>query len=427
MSCQSRSTLVFTVAWLSILALTARGQDAVTSWPQFRGPDGQGHSAARDVPWQWSESTSSGSQGIAWKTPLPGRGWSSPVVDGGFVWLTSALDDGKRLVVLRINAATGVVDRQIPVFADNKPKSIHQKNSHASPSLLIDGDRLFAHFGTYGTACLTRDGDVVWRQKLDYEPQHGPGGSPILYDDLLILNCDGADVQYVAALDKRTGEIRWKTPRAHISEARRNGEKMPGMAFSTPLLYEDDGVPLVLSAGGDHLAAYDARMGQEIWWSAYDGYSVVPRPVVAQGLVFFSSCYDGPVFYAVRLGGQGDVTPTHVAWTLAKGAPHSPSPLAVGDELYVVDDGGVATCLDIGSGKQHWQKRLGGKFSASPLLAGDRIYFTNEEGETIVLAPGREYHELARNQVDGRTLASLAPIDGALFLRTDTHLYRLQN
>jgi outer membrane protein assembly factor BamB len=182
----------------------------------------------------------------------------------------------------------------------------------------------------------------------------------------------------------------------------------------------------VVSTGADHVAGYNARTGEELWWSTYDGYSLVPRPVVGHGLIYVCSGYNKPLLYAIRLGGQGDITDSHAAWSPERGAPHKPSPLRVGDEIYVVSAGGIATCLDAKTGDVHWQERLGGNFSASPLLAGGRIYFLNEDGETIVIAPGKQFNELARNEVAGRTLASLTPLEGALLLRTDTHLYRFE-
>jgi outer membrane protein assembly factor BamB len=205
-----------------------------------------------------------------------------------------------------------------------------------------------------------------------------------------------------------------------------SGESSAPMGFSTPLLTKVGGRMQVISTGADHAAGYDARTGEEIWWSAYDGYSLVPRPVVGHGLVFVCSGYNDPMLYAIALGGKGDVTKTHVRWKLEKAAPNNPSPLLVGDEIYVVSDNGIATCLDAKTGKQHWQKRLGGNFSASPLFAAGRIYFLDEDGATTVIAAGKEFRELARNEIPGRTLASLATIEGAIFLRTDTHLYRLE-
>jgi outer membrane protein assembly factor BamB len=198
------------------------------------------------------------------------------------------------------------------------------------------------------------------------------------------------------------------------------------MAYTTPLLTEINGKIQLLSSGADSIVSYDPLTGDELWWFRYDGYSNVPRPVVGKGHVFISSGYDRPEFFAVRVDGTGDVTESHLAWNMKKAAPLNPSPLLLGDELYLVSDNGIATCLDAVSGEQHWQERIGGNFSASPTFADGRIYFLDEEGKTTVVAPGKKFEVLASNQLEGRTLASPAMVDSSIFLRTDTHLYRIE-
>ena len=230
----------------------------------------------------------------------------------------------------------------------------------------------------------------------------------------MLFRSDGTDVQYVAALDKQTGKLRWKT------------DRMGRMAYSTPLVIRVGGQDQLVSTGGDAVVAYNPADGEEIWRVRYDGYSEVPRPVYGQGLVFVSSGYDSPVLYAIRPDGRGDVTETHVAWTTTKAAPLNPSPLVVGKNLYMVSDGGVASCLDAKTGEQHWQRRLPGKYSTSLLEADGRIYFTNEDGLTTVVKPGEEFESLASNQLDGRTQASLAVAGRAFYFRTDSHLYRIE-
>lgn len=412
--------LAFFTLFALLLPLSSRGQD----WPQFRGPGGQGHSSVKSAPLTWSDT-----QNIDWKAPIEGLGWSSPVIEGmtGRIWLTTALKNGKSLRAVCLDARSGREIHNVEVLSKDDPSRVHTKNSHASPTPVIDKDRIYVHFGTHGTGCLSTAGKVLWTTVLKYNHVHGPGGSPVVFEDLLIINCDGADTQFLYGLDKRTGDVRWKTPRAHISESRLQGRANVPMGFSTPLLVEVDGAVQVISTGADHVAGYDPRTGKELWWSTYDGYSLIPRPVVGHGLVFVCSGYESPLLYAIRLGGRGDVTETHVAWTFKKGAPHSSSPILVGDEIYVVSDkGGVATCLNAKTGEQHWQHRLGGDFSASPLYAASRIYFLDENGVTIVIEPGKEYKELAKNEVTGRTLASLVPLEGAMLLRTDTHLLRIK-
>jgi len=379
--------------------------------PQFRGVAGQGHSAETGLPTEWSED-----RNIVWKAEIPGLGWSSPVIQGGSLWLTTAVDEGKSLRVLRLDPKTGQITLDKEVFHHDTPGKVHKKNSYASPSAIVEGSFVYVHFGRLGTACLTTEGEIFWKKQLAYEHRHGPAGSPVLFNDLLILACDGTDVQYVIALDKKTGEEVWKTPR----EGR--------MAYSTPLVTEVEGKPQVIAPGGEWVQAYDPLTGKEIWrFNWPKGYSVVPRPVVGHGMTFVSSSYDSPTLYAIRLGGSGDITESHLAWKLSRGAPHNPSALLVGDELYLVSDKGIVTCVDARTGEQHWQERLGGNFSASPLFADGKIYLLDEEGLTTVLAPGKEFRQLAQNQLPGRSLSSIAAHDSALFLRTDTHLYRLDD
>ncbi|MFO1002061.1 MAG: PQQ-binding-like beta-propeller repeat protein [Planctomycetaceae bacterium] len=407
---------------LMLLCMVGVSKGQAADWPQFRGPGGQGHSDATDLPVTWSET-----ENVMWKVPVAGLGWSSPAIQGDQIWITSAIDDGKKLHAIALDRATGKTLHDITVFEIAEPGPVHSKNSHASPTPLIEGDRVYVHYGAHGTACLKTDGTVVWKtQELKHNHRHGPGGSPVIFEDLLILNCDGSDIQFVVALDKNTGEIRWKKKREHIGEDRLTGKSNVPMAYTTPLLTEINGTIQLLSSGADSIVSYNPRNGEEYWWFRYDGYSNVPRPVVGKGLVFISSGYDRPEFYAVKVDGTGDVTESHLGWNMKKAAPLNPSPLLVGDELYLVSDNGIATCLDAVSGTQHWQERIGGNFSASPTLADGKIYLLDEEGKTTVIAPGRKYEVLATNSLDGRTLATPAMVDRAIFLRTGTHLYRIE-
>jgi len=382
-------------------------------WPEFRGPGGQGHSNERGLPLAWSES-----RNIAWKTPVPGLGWSSPVVADGRVWLTAAIE--KRGISLRVLAYDVASGREVVnVEAFNVPsyrREINPKNSWASPTPVIDNGRVYVHFGADGTAALTTAGEIVWKTRFEYASQHGAGGSPIVYGDLLIFNCDGSDQAFVVALDKHTGKVKWKTNRGFPAD----------QAYTTPLVIRVADRDQLISVGAFRARAYDPSTGKEIWRVRYDeGFSNVPRPVFAHGLVYITTGFQQPSLLAVRPDGKGDVTKTHVAWTLTRGAPLTPSPLAVGDELYVVNDGGIATCLDGKSGTIIWQARLGGTYSASPVFADGRIYFPAEQGVTTVIAAGKTFQRLAANTLDGALLASMAVSDGSLFLRTENHLYRI--
>jgi len=293
---------------------------------------------------------------------------------------------------------------------------LNAKNSFASPTPIVEDDRVYVHFGAEGTAALTMSGEIVWKARMSYESQHGNGGSPALHGDLLIISCDGADQAYVVALDKKTGKVRWKTARRQPWD----------QAYSTPLVIRVADQDQVVSIGAYRAAAYDPRTGKEIWRVSYaDGFSNVPRPVYGHGLVYIATGFQDPSLLAVRVDGTGDVTKTHIAWAVRRGAPHTPSPILIGDELYMVSDIGVATCLEATTGKILWQQRLGGNYSASPVFADGRIYFQSEEGVTTVIAPGKEFRRLATNTLDGLMLASIAVSNGSLFIRTDKHLYRI--
>ena len=381
-------------------------------WPQFRGPSGQGHSGEAGLPIGWSES-----QNVVWKTPVPGRGWSSPVVAGGRVWVTTAVDEkGASLRAMAFDVASGREAVNVEVFRLRSAGLTNPKNSHASPTPIVEGDRVYVHFGAEGTAALTTSGDIVWKARFPYESQHGNGGSPVLYGDLLIFSCDGSDDAFVVAVDKRSGKVRWKTSRRQPWD----------QAYSTPLVIRVGDRDQIVSAGAYRAAAYDPQTGKEIWRVSYaDGFSNVPRPVFGHGLVYIATGFQQPSLLAVRADGAGDVTKTHIAWTLTRAAPLTPSPLLVGDELFIVNDGGIASCLDAKTGATHWVQRLGGGFSASPVFADGRIYFLSEEGMSTVLAPGREFRKLAASPLDGAILASMAVSERSIFIRTNTHLYRL--
>jgi outer membrane protein assembly factor BamB len=381
-------------------------------WPEFRGPTGQGHSDERGLPMAWSET-----KNVRWKVAIPGRGWSSPAIQGDRIWLTTAADEGKSLRAISVDRNTGAILQNVEVFRLKSLGNLNSKNSQASPTPVLEGDRVYLHFGAFGTACLNQSGAVVWKTRLDYDNgQHGPGGSPVIYDDLLIVSCDGQDTQYVVALDKLTGKVRWKKFREGYQ------------AYTTPLVVRLSTGDQVISPGAFRAVSYEPRTGKELWQVRYgDGFSNVPRPVYGDGLVYICTGFQQPSLLAVRLDGRGDVTKSHIKWTLKRGVSLTPSPLLVGDELYMVSDNGIASCIDAKTGAPHWQVRLGGNHSASPIYADGRIYFLSEEGESVVIAPGKEFKELARNQLDGPTLASMAVSGGSIFVRSQTHLYRLSN
>lgn len=398
-----------TVLSSSLCTMLFAARVAAGDWPQFRGPDGQGHSTEQGLPLDWSETDN-----VVWKTPVAGVGWSSPVVRGRQIWLTTAIEEEGSLRAICLDAASGKIARDVELFRKPDLGPINPKNSHASPTPYIDGDRVFVHYGAHGTACISTRGEVLWRnEELVHDHRHGPAGSPVVWRDLVILNCDGADQQFVVALDRNTGHIRWRTDRPSK------------MAYATPLVVSFGGVDQLVSPGAGQVTSYDPATGREIWQCRHGGDSVVMRPVISDGMVFVSSGYGSTALYAFGLASRGEVLLTDAVWTLRRGVPYDPSPLIVGDEFYLVSDQGVVSCLDLRTGKQHWQARLSGAFSASPLECEGRIYITNEAGLTTVIEAGKKLKKLAENQVEGRTLASLATSDHAIFLRTDEYLYRI--
>lgn len=403
-----------------LLALTAALPSA--DWPEFRGPTAQGIVTDGALPTEWSDT-----KNVLWKQPVPGKGWSSPVTAGGRIYLTTAVtpEGGKAgefsLQALCLDGATGATKWATEVFREppSAPKP-HSKNSHASPTPIVRGNRVYVHFGHMGTACLDLDGNVVWRNnELHYAPVHGNGGSPVLVDGALIFSCDGADKQFVAALDAGDGHLLWKKDRDLHPAAPK------GFSFGTPLVITVDGKEQVVSQGSNVVIAYDPKSGDEIWRVRYDGYSIVPRPVYGDGLLYLSTAFDSPKLLAIRPDGKGDVTDTHVAWTVEKNAPNSPSPLLLGGRLYMLSDGGVLTCLNAKSGEEVWHERVGGNYSASPIAADGKIYLLSEDGVGTVVKAGDKYEQVAKNALKEKTLASYGVLDGSLLIRTETSLYRI--
>lgn len=392
---------------------------AADDWPQFRGPAGDGHADATGLVTTWSEQ-----EHVAWKTPIHGRGWSSPVVLNNQIWLTTATEDGHQMYAVCLDAKTGQVLHDVHVFDVAEPAEIHVTNSYASPTPVIEPGRVYVHFGCYGTACLdTSTGHILWqRRDLPCNHWRGPGSSPILFEDLLIVHFDGYDFQYVVAFDKATGATRWKVDR-NIDYQTDDGDLKK--AFCTPTIISVRGQPQLVSPAARATVVYDPRTGQELWRVRYANHSATARPLFGHGLVFLNSGFAKAELLAVRPDGQGDVTDTHVVWSTDRGIGSKPSQLLVDDLLYVVHDQGTASCLEALTGKLVWQKRLGGSFSASPLLADGKMYFMDEDGVTTVIRPGRTCVVLATNRLDDGCMASPAVTDGAIILRTKTHVYRL--
>ena len=392
---------------LASLSLTAQ------EWRQFRGPTGQGIAEGADLPVNWSETNN-----VAWKIAVPGRGWSSPVIAHGRVWLTTALPFGRdaSLRLLSFDAESGRAAQDVEIVRLQRAELLNAKNSHASPTPIVDDERVYVHFGAHGTAALGLDGAIAWKVRHGCETQHGNGGSPVLHAGLLIFTCDGFDTAYIVALDARTGKQRWKTMR----------REPWSQAYATPLVIRVGETDQLISPGAYYTGAYDPATGKEIWRVRYDdGFSNVPRPVFASGLVLVATGFQQPTMIAVRPDGKGDVTRSHLAWRVARGAPFTASPIAFGDHLYMVNDVGILTCIEVTTGTILWQQRVPGNYSASPVLAGGLIYLSSEEGVTTVFRPGPAFQMVAVNRLDGEMLASIGVAGRSFFVRTADHLYRI--
>ena len=337
----------------------------------------------------------------------------------GRIYLTSAISKkpGLTLNALCLDAKNGKILWNKTIVDVAKTPPMHRKNSQASPTPIVKNERLYVHFGHMGTACLDLNGKLIWKNEIiKYSPVHGNGGTPVLTEKKLIYSCDGAKDPFIIALNIRDGSQAWKINRSI------NAKKK--FSFCTPLVIKAASDTQVLLPGSDMIGAYDPTNGKEVWRTTYDGYSVVPRPVVGHGMVFFSTGFDRAKVMAVKLGGKGDVTKTHTKWILPRGAPHTPSMLLSGDELYMVSDGGIASCVDAKSGSVHWSERLGGSCSASPILAGEKLYVISESGVIYVLKTGKQFNLITKSSIEERTLASPAVAGGALYIRTEKNLYK---
>ena len=424
--------LSFLAIWTLLSATTGAGD-----WSQFRGPDGNGVApATANPPIQWSES-----KNIQWKTAVTGCGRSSPIILGDRIWLTTA--DPKEVKRTRIGPDDMQVaqhvsfhvlclDRtdgkrlwQVTVFNLERPAPVHWLNSWATPTPVLEAGRLYCDFGTYGTVCVDAEtGKILWKQHLPLDHQVGPGSSPVLFQDLLILVRDGRDAQYVAAIRKDTGQPVWKTDRPPLT-ARDNAAKK---SFSTPLVIHHNGRTQMIVPGAQWVVAYDPASGKEVWRVRHgNGFSVAPRPVAGHAMAYICTGAMVPQLWAIRLDGQGDVTDTHVAWKAKSGVSLMSSPVLVGDEIYCGSDAGIASCFDARTGKLLWRERLGSGCLASPIAAAGRLYFFSRDAKTTVLKAGKEFSRLEENSLDGFMVATPAVVDRSLFLRTDTHLYRIED
>jgi len=422
---------------MGLVLLASCGPATRADWPEFRGRWGDGHASAPGdaksvgVPLHWSETNN-----VRWKTEIPYRGWSTPVVMGGEVWMTTATVDGHDFFAIGVDAETGRIRLNEKVFHSDNPESLGNgasMNCYATPSPVIEPGRVYVHFGSFGTACLdTTTGKILWRRD-DLRCRHyrGPSSSLVLFENLVILTMDGVDLQYHVALDKQTGQTVWKTDRSVVW----NDENVPGQmardgdlrkAHSTPLIVTAAGKPQMLSAGAKAAYSYDPRTGRELWRVQHPDWSVAPRPLFDRGLAFLVTGLTKAELWAVKADGAGDVTDTGVVWKLKTRIGKYASPILVNGLIYTAAEESFVSCLEAATGEVVWTERIGGKYAASPVYADGRLYFFSQQGTTTVLKPGRTLEVLATNTLADGFMASPAVSGKAFFLRTRTHLYRIE-
>ncbi|MGY8644178.1 MAG: outer membrane protein assembly factor BamB family protein [Verrucomicrobiales bacterium] len=417
---------------------------AADDWPDFRGPGQNGHAGDAELPSSWSES-----ENVKWKTEMPLLGLSSPIVSDNQIWLTTATVEGNDLYALCVDATTGEIIANEKLFHSDDPQSMGngaKDNSYATPSTVIEPGRVYVHYGNVGTACLdTATREVLWkRDDLKCWHYRGASSSPVLFENLLILTFDGADLQYLVALDKQTGKTVWKTDRSaawndeHIDKQMvKDGDWRK--AHSTPLIVSIDGKPVMCSTGAKAAYGYDPRTGKELWRVEHEAYSASPRPVCHDGsFIIVTGFSKGAEMMSVKSGGEGVVTDTHVNWKIDKSFPKYSSPIVVDDLIYFAMDDSFLVCVDAKTGEMVWKGRAGGKYRACPILADGKLYFFSLEGKTTVIEPGREFKVLATNSLatdapldDPRRgpgfMASPAVVGNAMILRTRHHLYRIES
>ncbi len=409
------------IAYIGILTLAIScSAFAAGEWPQFRGPSSDGHAGKVGLPLTWSET-----ENVKWKTAIPGKGWSSPVVAGDQVWLTTALNEGRSLHAICVSRETGKIIHDIELFTPENPGKVHMLNSFASPTPVIDESRVYVHFGNFGTAAINRkDGSVAWKTNDfgDVIYTVGPGSSPILHGNLLIVHCDGINQRFLLALNKDTGKVAWKKERSNPIKKSEQQEK----AFCSPLLIKHDGKEQLISLHADALTSYDPATGDELWQYRYEGYSNVAVPAFGHGMLYVNTGYDFPRFLALRPGSKGQVSDDHVAWTIKRGIGARVSPLVVGDRLYLMTDDGIAQCVDAKTGDQLWKQRIGGAFCASPLFVDGHIFFFDQTGTATIFEPGDTYKQVAQNKLGDGCMGTPAIAGKAMFLRSKSHLYRIE-
>ena len=395
-------------------------------WTKFRGPTGDGHVTVKSIPLKWSDT-----ENVKWKVSVPGKGWSSPVISKGKIYLTSAVAEGdnqdaadvhRELRVICYDSSDGKELWDTKVF-EQKPlkRPIHNKNSHASPTPIIEDGKIYVHFGHMGSACLDLKGKILWKNnELKYDPLHGNGGTPIIVDNLFFYSADALTNPFVVALDKNTGKVLWKKQRSETDQSRK-------FSFSTPTLIRMGGRSQIISPASGAVFSYDSKTGEELWSVDYGGWSVIPKPGVYKNMIYVGTGYERAHILGIRVDekSKGNVTESHVEWEITKRAPNTPSFMIVDDLLYFISDGGIATCVEPLTGEIIWQERTAGPISASPVYFNGMIYFLDEQGKTTVIKAGRKFEIIAENKIKERTLASFGISEGAIYIRSEKSLFRI--
>jgi outer membrane protein assembly factor BamB len=417
---------VLIIIAIQIAGLSLMAGEPVRQWTHFRGSALVAIVEDGEYPVHWSQA-----EGVAWKTEIHGRGWSSPVVYGDQVWLTTAPADGHALYAVCIDFESGKVIHDIRVFEPDTVKSIHDVNSYATPTPAIEDGYVYVHFGKYGTACIRTDtGELVWTwDEIRCAHVQGPGSSVILHKEMLILHLEGTDVQWIVALDKHTGREVWRTHRqeafyAHLAPI---GKK----AYITPIVMEVDGRELLISNGSAVCNAFDVNTGEEVWHIAQGEDSTISMPFHEHGTLYFYTSFVSPAegssyceLFAVDPNGQGDIS-GNILWRVQSPILQLLTPVVKDGLIYTVDSRSLLICIDALTGETVWSEQLRGKYNASPIWANGLVYISSTRGETLVVRAGKTYDLVAENRLDGEIWATPAFVAGSVLLRTSSYLYKL--
>ncbi|MCD8535964.1 MAG: PQQ-like beta-propeller repeat protein [Verrucomicrobia bacterium] len=414
--------------WPLVVVTLNLGLNAA-DWNQFRGPEADGVVRHGNPPMLWSES-----RNVDWKVAIHDRGWSSPVVSGDQIWLTTATEDGTKLYAICVDAVSGRVQYDQLLFQIEDPQFAHKFNSYASPTPIVHEGRVYVTFGSPGTACIdTRTFETLWtREDLVCDHFRGAGSSPVLHNGKLIMHFDGADYQYAIALDSATGKTLWKSDRSvDFRDLTPDGKPQADgdfrKAFSTPyLLQESQHGPWVMASLGSKAAyGYDPDSGQELWRiEDHSGHSGTCVPFVFQGKIGFVTGFSRGTLYTIPVGSRGALNSDSIQWSVKRNVPNKPSPVLANNLLFMVDDGGIASCIDPVNGSELWRERIGGNFSASPLVANNHVYFFSEEGVTTLVEASATFKINASNLLANGFMATPAVYKNSFLLRTKSHLYK---